>query len=114
MTIKQMHTSDEFKNLLSRLKEKFEVGYDLTVEWIPRQNSIVAGEVKKSVILLYETDKKQALRTLVHEFLDFAISSIVEPYKEVANKVISLLNEKAYKRKSAEINSLASFHFDRN
>jgi hypothetical protein len=36
---------------------------------------------------------------LRHEFLDYAIGKVIEPYKEVTNKLIMLINEEACKRK---------------
>ncbi|MBS7654977.1 hypothetical protein KEJ50_00505 [Candidatus Bathyarchaeota archaeon] len=48
----------------------------------------------------------KALEALKHEFLDYAISKAIEPYKEVANKLITLINEEAYKRKEKLIKTL--------
>jgi len=46
------------------------------------------------------------LEILRHEFLDYEISRIIEPYREVTNKLISLINEDAYRRKERLIEAL--------
>jgi len=38
--------------------------------------------------------------------LDYAISKIVEPYKEVANRLIMFINEEAYRRKERLVEAL--------
>lgn len=59
----------------------------------------LSGEVKGEFIYVYDESEETALKTLKHEFLDYAISQVIEPYKEVTNKLISLMNEEAYRRK---------------
>jgi len=41
-----------------------------------------------------------------HEFIDYAISKTIEPYKEVTTRLISIINEDAYKRKERLVESL--------
>jgi len=84
---------------LERLKHTLQMGYELKVVWIPGNDSKLAGEVKGDTIFIYEETEGEALETLRHEFLDYAISKVVEPYKEVTNKLIALVNEEAYRRK---------------
>ena len=68
---------------LERLKKILQLGYELKVRWIPNCNSNVSGEVKGAYIYVYDVDREVALETLKHEFMDYAISKVVEPYKEV-------------------------------
>ena len=92
---------------LERLKRKLGMGYELKVVWSPR-NSILSGEVKDSnIIYVYEKDVGKALETLTHEFIDYAISRIIEPYKEIANTLIIFINEKAYKDKEKLVEALS-------
>jgi len=91
---------------LGRLKRRFDMGYDLKVVWVPDGNGRLCGEVKEETIFIYEKDLNKASETLRHEFVDYAVSRIIEPYKEVTNKLISLLNEKAYKQKEALVEKL--------
>ena len=92
---------------LSKLKSKLLLGHELKLKWIPNNNEKLSGEVKDDVIYVYDENEKEALETLRHEFLDFAISKIIEPYKEVTNKLIMLINEEAYRRKEKLVENLA-------
>ncbi len=91
---------------LEKLKHKFNMGYELKVVWIPDGDRRLWGEVKGETIFVFDKDLNKALKTLRHEFLDYAVSQIIEPYKEVSNKLISLLNERAYKQKEKLVEKL--------
>jgi hypothetical protein len=91
---------------LERLKKRFKVGYELKVVWSPNNSGNLAGEVKGETIYIYDESEKEALKTLRHEFLDYAISKLIEPYKNVTNKLIMLMNEEAYKHKEKFIEAL--------
>ncbi|MFQ5870839.1 MAG: hypothetical protein ACE5IB_01600 [Candidatus Geothermarchaeales archaeon] len=41
-----------------------------------------------------------------HEFLDYAISQVIVPYREMTNKLISLINEDAYRKKESLVEAL--------
>ena len=58
-----------------------------------------SGEIRENVIYIYEKNGERALETLRHEFLEHLLSQLVEPYREVANKLIHLISEDAYRRK---------------
>jgi hypothetical protein len=92
---------------LERLKRLLKMGYELKVAWLPKSNTNLAGEVKGETIYVYEEDLDKALETLKHEFLDYAISQVIEPYRKIANQLIMLLNEVAYRRKEELIEKLA-------
>jgi len=92
---------------LERLKRKLRMGYELKVVWSPDNNSSLAGEVKGETIFIYEEDFKKALETLRHEFLDYAISKVIEPYRQVTNKLIKLINEEAHMKKEKLIEALS-------
>ncbi len=53
------------------------------MRWIPNKNSRISGEVRGDYIYVYDEDREVALETLKHEFVDYAISKVVEPYKEM-------------------------------
>ena len=91
---------------LERLKKILQLGYELKVRWIPNNNSSVSGQVKGTYIFIYEKDIEVALETLKHEFLDYAISKVVKPYKEVTNRLIALINDIAYRRKERFVEKL--------
>ena len=98
--------ADFLRRELTHLKQIFGRGYELEVIWAPNENSDLSGEVKGTRLYIYEPDREKALQTLVHEFLDYLISRIIEPYRDVTNKLISLINEYAYQRKEQTIESL--------
>jgi hypothetical protein len=91
---------------LERLKRLLKMGYELKVVWLPNNNLSLSGEVKGETIYVYEEDLDKALETLKHEFLDYAISQVIEPYRRIANQLIMLLNEEAYKKKEELIEKL--------
>ena len=91
---------------LERLKRILQMGYELKVRWIPNSNKKLSGEVKGDFIYIYDEDEELAINTLKHEFLDYAISQVIEPYKQVTNKLIMLINEEAYRRKEKLIETL--------
>jgi len=97
----------KLENELERLKKKLRLGYELKVKWIPDNGNRLSGEVKGDVIYVYDEDEASASETLKHEFLDYEISKIVEPYREVTNKLIMLINEEAYRRKEKLVKALS-------
>ena len=84
---------------LEFLKRRLNLGHELTLKWLPGEKDGICGEVKENVILIYEDNETKALETLKHEFLDYIISKTIEPYEKIANKLIGLVNEEAYRRK---------------
>ena len=92
---------------LERLKKILKTGYELKVLWVPNNNSTKSGEVRGNYIYIYDEDGEVAVETLKHEFVDYAISKVVEPYKEVTNRLIALINEIAYTRKEKLVEVLA-------
>jgi hypothetical protein len=90
---------------LERLEHLIGLGRILGVKWIPNDGKL-SGEVKEDFIYVYEGEEKPALETLRHEFLDYAISQAIDPYKEIANKLILAMNEDAYRRKEKLVESV--------
>jgi len=91
---------------LDRLKWILKLGYELEVKWMPKRDSKISGEVKGHHIYVYDQELGVAKETLTHEFMDHAIAEAIKPYKEVTNRLISLINEDAYKRKEKVVESL--------
>jgi hypothetical protein len=92
---------------LEKLKQLLNMGFELKVVWLPNNSSELSGEVKGETIFIYEEEFEEALETLKHEFLDYAISKVIEPYRRIANQLIMLLNEEAYKKKEELIEKLS-------
>lgn len=99
----------ELETELERLKRIMKLGYELKVRCIPNNNSRISGEVRGDCIYVYDENMEVASETLKHEFLDYAISRVVEPYKDVTNKLIMLINEEAYRRKEKLVEALVNF-----
>lgn len=91
---------------LGRLQEVLGCGYDLKLVWTPTPASNLEGEVKGCIVYIYSGNLKTALKTLRHEFLDYAVSQLIEPYKGVTNALIALINKQAYARKEKLVESL--------
>jgi len=91
---------------LERLKRILQMGYELKVRWIPNGSEKLSGEVRGDFILIYEEKEEVAIENLKHEFLDYAISQIIEPYREVTNSLISLINKNAYEKKEKLVEKL--------
>jgi hypothetical protein len=98
----------KLESALERLKQTLNTGYELRVRSIPNGDDKLSGEVKRDCIHIYEENEDEALKTLIHEFLDYAISKAIEPYKQVTNKLIALVNEEAYKRKEKLVETLST------
>lgn len=71
---------------LERLKVESGMGCELSVRWVPNPGSDRHGEVKGSVIYVYDEDEERAFLTLKHEFIEYHIS------KEVVKPLIKLIN----------------------
>jgi len=91
---------------LERLKRFSGLGLELKVVWKPSPDGTLSGEVKNNVIYVYEVDEEKAVDTLRHEFLDYCVSQAIQPYKEVTNKLIRMINEDAYRRKERIVEAL--------
>lgn len=99
-------TLEALQEELKILKQSLNIGYELKVIWLPENNLKLSGEVKGETIYIYEEDYDKAVETLRHEFIDYAVSQIIEPYKQVANMLIAMINEDAYKRKEKLVERL--------
>ena len=87
---------------LARLKVRVALVGHLRVVWMPNANNALSGEVKGNAIFIYERDEEKALETLRHEIVDYCVSQAVDPYREVTNRLIKMINEDAYKRARPE------------
>lgn len=92
---------------LEKLKRFFGVGSELSVLWLPGKSQRLSGEVSGKAILIYEESLDRAKKVLVHEFLDYIISGVVKPYRDLLNALIKMENEKAYRRKEEVVENLS-------
>jgi hypothetical protein len=100
------HVQTRLEEELERIQRKLKLGLDLKVVWTPNPDSSLSGEIKSGKILIYDESEGKALETLRHEILDFCISEAIEPYRQVTNRLIKMMNEDAYKRKEKIVEAL--------
>lgn len=98
----QMRLQDE----LERIDRILKLGLNLKVVWVPSVEKGLSGEVKGRTILIYEGNEGEVLNVLRHEILDYCVSQPIEPYKEITNMLIKMLNKYAYKRKEKIVEAL--------
>lgn len=103
----QSKVQDLLEKELNRLKRILETGHELKVLWVPGGKSKLEGEVAGTTILVYSIDETESLKTLQHEVLDCIVSKAILPYKEVANTLITMINERAYCIKEELVEKLA-------
>ncbi len=96
---------------LEHLKRTTGLGSPLNVIWVPDSLNTLSGEVKASTVYIYEENERRALDTLHHEFVDYCVGQAIQPYREVANTLMKLLNEYAYKRKEEIVEGLRKLTF---
>lgn len=96
---------------LENLKRITGLGSDLSLIWAPDSCNPLSGEVKGSTIYIYDVIERKAMDTLYHEFLDSCVSEAIQPYREVANVMMKLLNEYAYRRKEEIVEGLRRLAF---
>lgn len=100
-----MNSSKEvnLREELERLKRLSKLGFELEVVWQPDGGNPLSGEVVNKTIQIHESDESKAIETLRHEFIDYAISQTVEPYKKIANSLVKLVNAEAYAQKEETV-----------
>ena len=96
---------------LENLKNISSLGSALNLVWAPDPGKALSGEVKGSSVYIYDESEKKALDTLRHEFFDYCISKAIQPYRQVTNTLIKLLNENAYKQKEEIVEGLRKIAF---
>ncbi len=93
------------KEELARLTQSGS-GDVLDVVWVPRIDSSKEGEVVGKTIFVYSQDPSQAIETLRHEFVDYLVCKAVEPYHDMVNALLSVLSERAYRKKEEIVESI--------
>ena len=91
---------------LDRLKQLSDMGKNLRIVWLPSKNSKKEGQVVGRTIYIYSTNIHEALQTLRHEFIDYLICKAIEPYQKLANILLSLISEQAYRKKEKVVEAL--------
>jgi len=122
----------EVQKQLKYLQEKYKVGFDIKLDWQPRDlklrpritrpdgiQLIINGEwTQNGQIIIYEDkDLKKAIHLLNHEFIEkMLIESLVDPYLIYANSLKRVFETFTYKTQEKQINSLTKLeddHYDK-
>jgi len=91
---------------LERIKGITGLGAELKVVWKPLAEGTLSGEVKNNTVYVYDAQEEKAIETLQHEFLDYCLSRAIKPYREITNRLISMVNEEAYRAKESVVEGL--------
>jgi hypothetical protein len=99
-------TRAKLEDELELMKAISKQGLDLEVQWLPREDVPLSGEVKGDVIYIYESDEEKALDVLEHEFVDYLVTMGIGPFKLMANSMIKLVNRMAYLNKEKSVEAI--------
>ena len=83
------------------------MGFELSVRWVPNSSSDRHGEVRGTVIYVYDDCEDRALLTLKHEFIDYHISKeVIEPLIKYINVQKCMIEDLIYNRKERLVKGL--------
>ena len=99
-------TRARLEDELELMKAISKQGLDLEVQWLPREDGPLSGEVKDDVIYIYESDEQKALDVLEHEFVDYLVTMAIDPLKLLTNSLIKLVNSMAYLNKEKYVEAI--------
>jgi hypothetical protein len=97
---------------LLRLKRLFNYGHELSLRWLPGHVKFssgrkISGQVQGNIIYIFDEREDDALATLLHEFVEYAlVEELITPYKHVINGLISIIEEYAYGRRQRLVKRL--------
>jgi hypothetical protein len=93
---------------LEKLKQLTGLGLELEVCWRPDGDCLRHGEVKGNLIIIYDVNEAQALRTLRHEFIDYLITrEIIDPLVEKINVQNKIFESMIYRRKELLVDRIS-------
>ena len=106
--------AEKLESELRRLQKLTKLGLELNVKWLPDGEAKspidgrpISGQVSGNTIIIYEKAEGEALSTLKHEFIKYAISNTIEkPYMDLVNSLITLFQSQIYKNKEALVEKL--------
>lgn len=88
-------------NVLSReMQEAVDrLGIPLTVVWTPNPNKPIHGEIKESLLCIYDKLESDALATFMHEVIEFKFKAVTRVYRTMINSLINGYEKLAYQEK---------------
>ena len=98
--LRESNVQGRLEKELRKLMAKLALNENIEVVWQPDVAKGVSGEVRQSVIFIYETREEEALSALRHELIDYCITSrVVEPLVNLVNLLIKSREAEIYKEK---------------
>jgi len=77
------------------------LGLPLRAVWCPdadnRDHARI--DVEEGLIIIYDENEDEALKSLFHECLEYRLRSLISPYRELVNKLIEVIEKITYKEK---------------
>ena len=101
----------ELKEELNRLQRRADMGYEVTVEWLPgtvkyHNGKKLAELVVGDTILIFKEDPEEALELVRHGFAEWILNQHTKPYRQFIDKLITLFEEQQYEKKEKTVESL--------
>ena len=82
------------------------LGIPLTVVWAPDSSKSVHGEIKGSLLCVYDVQEVDALATFTHEIIEFKLKAVTKVYRTMINSLIDGYEKLAYQEKEEFIESI--------
>ncbi|MEM3602099.1 MAG: hypothetical protein QXN87_05450 [Candidatus Bathyarchaeia archaeon] len=92
-------TEHRLRQAFDELKRMTGLGAELKLNWMPKADTKLSGEVVNNTVYVYEEEFEKALETLVEEFVEYAVAEASKPYLSVINALLKHLNEEAYHKR---------------
>ena len=77
------------------------LGVPLKAVWCPdpEQKQHAYIDLENQLLILYDESEDEAWRSLFHECLEYRIRSVISPYREIVNSLITLIEKIVYAEK---------------
>ena len=91
---------EQMQKILARLN------IPLTVNWTPNSNKTIHGEIKQSILFIYDANENDAWDTFTHEMLEYKLKKVTNVYRETVNALIEVIQKVTYTEKESFIESI--------
>ncbi|RLI41219.1 hypothetical protein DRO64_07840 [Candidatus Bathyarchaeota archaeon] len=77
------------------------LGIPLRAVWSPDadSNDHARIDVEEGLIIIYDVDEAEAMRSLFHEILEYRIRGLINPYRRIINSLIEAIEKLVYFQK---------------
>jgi len=97
-----MSLEEQMNRLLERL------GIPLRAHCLPSDNPKEHSRtiLEEQLLMIYDKDEAEAMKSLFHECLEFRLRSLISPYRELVNKLIEAMEQITYKEKEKVLDAV--------